>query len=183
MPRLPAVFRNPPMLQLGRPRVAAGWAIFLAVLWSLLNGFNAVNTALILSHASGYRRATFRINELVYDSGDSDSPTVWWAQGTIDGSGREAFDLRGYLNHRPQDQEDLDSQFVPGQELGVYYNPALPRDLMQGETLRVRPALSTIQQQEKPRLIFLALGVVLPVAIAISLGSRILRSSGATELV
>jgi hypothetical protein len=114
--------------------------MFIAIMPWFIVGIPIYSTYKKIQHQSDYKKAVFKVEELVYIPPHSNKGKTYqesiYAEGKIDGS-KEEYILFSELDPDPKSQEELEKMVKIGQEFDVYYNPKMTSTIMQGENLRV----------------------------------------------
>jgi hypothetical protein len=125
-------------------------ATVVALVWAFVTSVDAVGSAIVLAHASGYTKATFVIEKIDY-SDDPEVGLVWGFRGTLP-QARERMYAPKMLDAKRLGLAGLRAKFPLGSELEVWYNPDVTDTLFQHRTLRVVPYVSDLAGSERRRI-------------------------------
>jgi hypothetical protein len=123
----------------------------------------------IYRNRDNYKAEKFVVTKAVYHEASdqqTDIETYWWLTGTVAGQKER---LVPFVPEKPQSADDLLKQYPIGSTLDVFFNPALDRKLIQSTSLRVQIATPNYWEEQRWRLIRLAILVFVPPPVAIAL--------------
>ncbi|WP_254510695.1 hypothetical protein [Anatilimnocola floriformis] len=140
-----------------------GFLLLLAIGYSWLFTLTFINRCNIRWNKQNYGLETFVVTAVDYDANGEFGPD-YHLDGEVAGSS-ERHVPRLRRDQAVRGKGDLARLFPAGTKLAVYYNPTMPRSIIQNESLRVLTAEPDFWQKEINLTVWLGWRVFLPVPV------------------